>query len=106
MARGSFIVRGERTYFRNTPLGIAIGVQTEPATGVIGGAVAPVAKRCVHHVVLMPGKYEPNDIARKIIREFREKFPEREWNGLKKVVNTEAVAAFVPPGGSDISETV
>ncbi len=106
VARGSFIVRGERTYFRNTPLGIAIGVQTEPATGVIGGAVAPVSKRCVHHVVLTPGKYEPNDIARKIIRVFREKFPEREWNGLKKVVNTEAVAAFVPPGGSDISETV
>ena len=104
VARGSFIVRGERQYFRNTPVGVAIGLQVAPVVAVIGGPPSAVTGRAKAWVTLQPGQYEPNDTARKVIRALREKLPEDEWKGLKGALNTEAVAAFVPPGGSDIVE--
>ena len=71
---------------------------------VIGGPPSAVTGRAKAWVTLQPGQYEPNDTARKVIRALREKLPEDEWKGLKGALNTEAVAAFVPPGGSDIVE--
>ncbi|NLM28971.1 MAG: fibronectin-binding domain-containing protein [Methanomicrobiales archaeon] len=104
VARGSFIVRGERQYFRNTPVGVAIGLQVTPEVAVIGGPPSAVTGRAKAWVTLQPGQYEPNDTAKKVIRALREKLPEDEWKSLKGALNTEAVAAFVPPGGSDIVE--
>ena len=37
VSRGSFIVRGERTYYRNVPLAVGIGLMLEPNAAVIGG---------------------------------------------------------------------
>ena len=104
VSRGSFIVRGERTYERGTPLGTAIGFQTGPEIAVIGGPPQAVEKRAKYYVLLKPGQYEPNDTAKKVLRLLREQIPEGEWKSYKAVLNTEAVAAFVPPGGSDIVE--
>ncbi|WAI01029.1 ribosome rescue protein RqcH [Methanogenium organophilum] len=103
VARGSFVIRGERTYFHNVPLGVAIGLQTTPEMGVIGGPIDAVKSRAEHYVILRPGQYEPNDAAKKILRILREKYGEG-WKSVKNILNSESVAAFVPPGGSDITE--
>ena len=105
VARGAFIVRGERQYFRNVSLGVAIGLATAPEVAVIGGPPGAVVGRTDVWVELRPGTFEPNDAAKKVIRSLREKLPEEEWKALKSALNTEAVAAFVPPGGSDIVES-
>lgn len=102
VSRGAFIVRGERTYFKSVPLGVAIGYQTEPNVAVIGGPVNAVEARTKQRVLLKPGPYEPNDIAKKVLRQLRETIPEEDWRGLKTVLNTEQVAGYVPPGGSEI----
>jgi hypothetical protein len=104
VSRGSFIVRGERHYERNVPLGIAIGLSVSPALAVIGGPPGPVRARSRVFVTLKPGQFEPNDTARKVLRLLREMLPEEEQKGLSGVLHTEAVAAFVPAGGSDIVE--
>ncbi|MDG6256136.1 MAG: ribosome rescue protein RqcH [Methanomicrobiaceae archaeon] len=104
VSRGSFIVRGERTYFRNVPLGVAIGIQVEPVVAVIGGPVSAVAEKAKVWVVLAPGQYSPNDTAKKVLRALRQGLAEDEVRALKRVLNTEQVAGFVPPGGSDIVE--
>ncbi|MEG3056904.1 MAG: NFACT RNA binding domain-containing protein [Methanoculleus sp.] len=75
VARGSFVVRGERQYFRNVPVGVAIGLQVAPEVAVIGGPPDAVAGRAKVWVTLQPGQYEPNDIARKVIRVLRDKLP-------------------------------
>jgi len=106
VARGSFIVRGERTYFRNIPLGIAIGLQLEPHAAVIGGPPSAVRARATIVIELKPGQYEPNDVAKKVLRLLRNKAGDNEFKGIKSVLNTETVAAFVPPGGSDIAGEV
>jgi predicted ribosome quality control (RQC) complex YloA/Tae2 family protein len=104
VARGAFIVRGERQYFRNVALGVAIGLQIAPSVAVIGGPPEAVRERTKAWVELRPGQYEPNDIAKKVVRTLREKLPDEEQKAFKNALNTEAVAAFVPPGGSDIVE--
>jgi len=104
VSRGSFIVRGERTYYRDIALGVAIGLQRSPEVGVIGGPPSAIRSRASAVVELRPGRFEPNDIAKKVLRILRAKVCPDEQRGMKAVLNTEAVAAFVPPGGSDVME--
>ena len=101
--RGAFIVRGERRYFRNVGLKIAIGIQFEPELAVIGGPESAVRKTAAYYTTLLPGKFEPNDTAKKVLRELKKMIPDDDFKELKKVLNTESIAAFVPPGGSDIA---
>ena len=102
VARGSFIVRGERTYYRNVPLAVGIGLMLEPQAAVIGGPPAAVQGRVKAWVELRPGQFEPNDVAKKVLRILKGALPEDDVKALKGILNTEQVAAFTPPGGSDI----
>ncbi|MBQ4415614.1 MAG: NFACT family protein [Methanomicrobium sp.] len=104
VARGAFVIRGERRYFRDVAAGLAIGLQYEPAVAVIGGPITAVKARARYCVTLKPGQYEPNDAAKKVLKALKSMVPEEEQKSLKNVLNTETVAAFVPPGGSDIIE--
>jgi predicted ribosome quality control (RQC) complex YloA/Tae2 family protein len=102
VSRGSFVIRGEREYFRDVPLAISIGLQQSPEIAVIGGPPGSVSERARIFVTLNPGEFEPNDIAKKVLRILREQLPGEVLKGIKSVLNTEQIAAFVPPGGSDI----
>ncbi|MDD4126586.1 MAG: ribosome rescue protein RqcH [Methanomicrobium sp.] len=104
VARGAFVIRGERKYFRDVPVGVAIGLQYEPAIAVIGGPVSAIKNRAKYYVTLKPGTFEPNDSAKKVLKMIKEMVPKEDQKGLKNVLNTEKIAAFVPPGGSDIIE--
>jgi predicted ribosome quality control (RQC) complex YloA/Tae2 family protein len=103
ISRGSFIVRGERTYYRNVPLSVAIGLMLEPHAAVIGGPPSAVLRKTTNWVGLKPGQFEPNDVAKKVLRLLKQKVSEEEEKVLKCILNTDHVAAFVPPGGSDIT---
>jgi hypothetical protein len=103
VSRGSFIVRGERTWFRNVPLAVGIGLQQAPELSVIGGPPAPVKLRASVWIEITPGRFEPNDAAKKVLRALKERVGESEAGALARILNTEQVAGFVPPGGSDIA---
>ncbi|MDD1657793.1 MAG: NFACT family protein [Methanomicrobiales archaeon] len=104
LARGGFIVRGERTWYRDVPLGVAIGLQEEPALRVIGGPPSALEDRARIRVTLHPGHYEPNDVARKVVRILKGRLSGDQAREARAVLRTEAVAAFVPAGGSEIEE--
>lgn len=104
VSRGSFIIRGERRWFMNTPLQVAIGLVEHPETQVIGGPKNAIINKASLAVLLQPGMYEPNDIAKKILKQIRDALPKEKQNALKFALNAETIAAFVPPGGSDIIE--
>jgi len=104
ISRGSFVVRGEREYYRDVPLAVAIGLQREPEVAVIGGPPSAVSAKTDLFIPLKPGTFEPNDIAKKLLRVLRERLGADEAKGLKGVLSAEAIAAFVPPGGSDMVE--
>jgi hypothetical protein len=103
VSRGSFIVRGERVYYRNVPLAVGIGLMLEPHAAVIGGPPSAIQGRTKAYVELRPGQFEPNDVAKKVLRILKQKVTEDEEKSLKSVLNTDQVAAFVPPGGSDMA---
>jgi predicted ribosome quality control (RQC) complex YloA/Tae2 family protein len=103
ISRGSFIVRGERTYYRNVPLSVAIGLMLEPQAAVIGGPPSAILKKAATSIELKPGQFEPNDVAKKVLRLLKQKVSDEEEKALKGILNTDHVAAFVPPGGSDIT---
>ena len=102
ISRGSFIVRGERTYYRNVPLAVGIGLMLEPHAAVIGGPPSAVRGKTKAYTELKPGQFEPNDVAKKVLRILKQNVSEEEEKALKGILNTTQVAAFVPPGGSDI----
>ncbi|MFA6226306.1 MAG: ribosome rescue protein RqcH [Methanoregula sp.] len=102
VSRGSFIIRGERTWYRNVPLSVGIGLMLEPNAAVIGGPPSVIKGKCKAYNELRPGQFEPNDIAKKMLRLLKSKISEDEEKALKGILNTDTVAAFVPPGGSDI----
>jgi predicted ribosome quality control (RQC) complex YloA/Tae2 family protein len=103
VSRGSFIVRGERTWYRNVPLAVGIGLMLEPHAAIIGGPPAVIRERSKAYVELTPGQYEPNDVAKKVLRILKQNVTDEEEKALKAVLNTEQVASFVPPGGSDMA---
>ena len=104
LSRGSFMVRGERQWFRDVPLEVAIGLQKKPETRIIGGPLSAIKNRADPWIILRPGTFEPNDVAKKAVRSLRDRLAVSEQKALKFALNTESVAAFVPPGGSDIRE--
>ena len=104
VAKGGFIVRGERTWYRDVPLGVAIGLQDEPVLRVIGGPRKALEERARIRVTLVPGQFEPNDVARRVVRILRERLTGERAREARAVLRTEAVAAFVPAGGSEIVE--
>ena len=103
ISRGSFVVRGERDYYRDVPLAVAIGLQREPEVAVIGGPPSAISGKTGLFVLLRPGTFEPNDMAKKVLRVLRERLGD-EAKSLKGVLSAESIAAFVPPGGSDMVE--
>jgi predicted ribosome quality control (RQC) complex YloA/Tae2 family protein len=103
VSRGSFIIRGERTWYRKVPLAVSIGLVLDPHAAVIGGPPSVIREKTRIYVELRPGQYEPNDVAKKVLRLLRQNVTDAEEKALKAVLNTEQVAAFVPPGGSDIA---
>jgi predicted ribosome quality control (RQC) complex YloA/Tae2 family protein len=102
LEKGGFTIRGDRTYFENTEVDCAVGVQCEPETRVLGGPTRAIEDRVATHVELEPGQYAQNDIAKLIYREFKQRFADQSF--LRKVASPDRIQEFCPPGGSRLRE--
>ena len=100
--KGSFVIRGDRTYFEDVPCRIAVGVQCEPVTRSIGGPPAAIVDRAAASVTLEPGMYAQNDAAMMVYRRLKERFADQSF--VRKVASADQLQEFLPPGGSDIVE--
>ena len=100
--KGSFVVRGDRTYFEDVPCRIAVGVQCEPITRAIGGPPSAIVDRAAAHVTFEPGMYAQNDAAMMAYRSLKERFTDQSF--VRKVASADRLQEFLPPGGSDVAE--
>ncbi|MES3517728.1 MAG: ribosome rescue protein RqcH [Natronomonas sp.] len=96
--KGSFVIRGDREYYRDTPVGVAVGISCEPETRVIGGPPEPITEQAETTVEIEPGQYAQNDIAKRIYRSLRERF--RDTSFVRKVASPDRIQEFCPAGGS------
>ncbi|MGQ4555669.1 ribosome rescue protein RqcH [Halobellus sp. GM3] len=100
--KGSFVIRGERTYFRDVAAEVAVGIQCEGETRVLGGPPSAIEDRVATAVRVRPGRYAQNDAAKMIYREFRDRFSDQSF--LRKVASPDKIQEFLPPGGSELVE--
>jgi len=97
LRKGAFVVRGERRYLRDVPLGVALAI----ADGsLIGGPVSAVRSKSSEAIELEPGEYMPDDLAKMIYRQLLEICEDRRY--LKAIASPDKIVAFLPPGGSRI----
>jgi predicted ribosome quality control (RQC) complex YloA/Tae2 family protein len=100
--KGGFVIRGDRTYFRDVAASVAVGVACEPETRVLGGPPSAVGPQTETAVRLEPGRYAQNDAAKMVYRKFRERFADQSF--VRKVASPDRIQEFLPPGGSELLE--
>ncbi len=96
VSKGAFIIRGTRNYQKDVSVGIAIGVTSD--LHLIGGPVSAVSDHAVNVVEIVPGRFNQNDIAKKIYRIFSDEL----GRSIKVVASPDQIVKFLPPGESDI----
>lgn len=98
--KGAFIIRGERNYFKDIPLGIAVGLELKGETRVIGGPVSAVRKHGDYILEMVPGAFNQNDISKKIYRIYADELNDPRF--VKQIASPDQIAMMVPPGESDL----
>jgi len=102
LEKGGFAVRGDRTYHRDTPVGVAVGITCEPETRVIGGPPGAIEPRTETAIRVEPGRFAQNDVAMRLYREFKQRFTDESF--VRKVASADLIQEFLPPGTSRIVE--
>jgi len=98
--KGAFIIRGERNYFKDVPLGVAVGLELKGETRVIGGPASAVRKHGDYILEVAPGAFNQNDISKKIYRIYADELGDPRF--VKQIASPDQVAMMIPPGESDL----
>jgi predicted ribosome quality control (RQC) complex YloA/Tae2 family protein len=100
LRKGAFIIRGERNYFKDVPLGISVGLELKGETRVIGGPSLSVRKHADYILELAPGGFNQNDISKKIYRIYADELGDPRF--VKQIASPDQIAMMIPPGESDL----
>jgi predicted ribosome quality control (RQC) complex YloA/Tae2 family protein len=100
LEKGGFVIRGDRTYFRDCEARLSVGIRCEGETRVIGGPPTAIEPQAETTITLEPGRYAQNDAAKMCYREFKDRFADQSF--LRKIASPDRIQEFLPPGGSDL----
>ncbi|MGI0011367.1 MAG: ribosome rescue protein RqcH, partial [Nitrosopumilaceae archaeon] len=103
IAKGSFIVEGQRNFVKVTSMRLAIGLfEKDEKYSLMCGPPEAVKKNCTYYVIIEPSGFEMVEIAKKIKLEFL-KFKERE--NIVKAISMDDFTRVIPAGESHIVES-
>ncbi len=100
VAKGAFVIRGKRNYYKDVKLEAALGLESNQEEKLIGGPVSAVKKRAQFVMEVEPGEFNQNDLSKKIYRFLNEKFEDKKL--IKTIASPDMIARFLPPGGSRV----
>jgi len=92
---GAFFVIGKRNWMRNTPLRVAIGVETSENPCFIGGAIDAVRAKSKTYTVIVPGDYQGKDLLKMILKTLMLKLSKEDKEKLGKT-SIEQIREFIP----------
>jgi predicted ribosome quality control (RQC) complex YloA/Tae2 family protein len=95
VTRGAFAVSGKRTWMRNVPLQIAIGVVGGENLKFVGGPVEAVKAQTKVYVTLVPGDIVGKKFLSQILQALALKLPKEQREKAEKA-SVELVREFVP----------
>jgi predicted ribosome quality control (RQC) complex YloA/Tae2 family protein len=98
--KGAFIIRGERNFFRDVPLGVAVGLELKGETRIIGGPASAIRKHGDYILEITPGVFNQNDLSKKIYRIYADELGDPRF--VKQIASPDQVAMMIPPGESDL----
>lgn len=103
--KGGIMVRGERTYLKNNPLKIAVGVKIEGDFAIpIGGTPSAISYQTENYVLLVPGEISSGKLTHKIKEFLLRRAKEEDKNKIKRLSSDEIIR-ILPPGNSKILKT-
>ena len=94
LAKGSFVIRGNRNYIRSARVKIAIGIVDYEGKRIMAGPVEALEAHCDNYVVLKPGYTKKEAIAKKILHKINE----------DDLVTLDDIIRVLPSGKCDIDE--
>ena len=100
MGKGSFMIEGQRNFFKVTSLKLAIGILEKDETHLLTcGPPDTIKKNCICYVVIEPAGTEMSDVAKKIKNKFSSINEE-----MGKLFNIDDFVRVLPSGSSKITE--
>jgi predicted ribosome quality control (RQC) complex YloA/Tae2 family protein len=103
IAKGSFIVEGQRNFVKVTSMRLAIGLlEKDDKYSLMCGPPEPIKKNCIYYVIIEPSGFDMVEIAKKIKLEFL-KFKEKE--NVIKAISMDDFTRVIPAGDSHIVES-
>jgi len=99
VAKGAFVIRGQRNFYKDVLLGAALGLILNEDKRLIGGPASAVRKKAQFVMDVEPGEFEQNDISKKIYRMLVDKFEDKRL--IKDIASPDKIAMFLPPGRSN-----
>lgn len=105
VSTGAFVVSGKRSWKRNVPLRLAIGVLVEKdgATRFVGGPPDSVRTKTQTYVIVVPGTHAGKKLFESVLRTLAEKMPKEQRELILKS-SIEEIREFVPYGVGEISK--
>ncbi|MBE6504385.1 MAG: fibronectin-binding domain-containing protein [Methanobrevibacter millerae] len=94
LAKGSFVIRGNRNFIRSARVKIAIGIVDYEGKRIMAGPVEALEAHCENYVVLKPGYTKKEAIAKKILHKINE----------DELISLDDIIRVLPSGKCDIDE--
>lgn len=94
LAKGSFVIRGNRNYVRSAKVQIAVGIVDYEGKRIMAGPVEALEAHSSNFIVLKPGYTKKEEIARKILHKINE----------NDLLTLDDVVRVLPAGKCDIDE--
>ena len=94
LAKGSFVIRGNRNFIRSARVKIAIGIVNYEGKRIMAGPVESLEAHCDNYVVLKPGYTKKEAIAKKILHKINE----------EDLITLDDIIRVLPSGKCDIDE--
>jgi len=101
LTKGAFVVRGEREWFRNTELKLAVGFMSS-GYSIVGGPESSVKEKTKYYAAIKPGGRKPNKLAQEIKGELLRKTNKEDGRILKQTP-IEEILKCIPAGGGRLS---